>query len=254
MRGRTRWFRAIIRTRRSSAWAGTYWASATSGEWSPQFPLFRSQDLLSWDAAGAIFPEQPGWAEGSFWAPELVHDEVSGKFLVWYVGRKRGGPLCIAVATADAAEGPYKDWGPLICEELGAIDPCFARDEHGAPYLIWKTDGNSKDEPTPIWAQALTEDLLYLVGERTQLITNDQPWEAGVVEGPYVMRHQDSDGVMRFYLFYAGNSCCGRECKYAEGGGAVSQAAWPLGEISRQSADRRERELALPGAWDGSPH
>ncbi len=191
---------------------GVFWASATSGEWSPQFPLFRSTDLREWTPAGAVFPVQPLWAEGSFWAPELVHDEVTGRFCVWYVGRKRGGSLCIAVATAETAAGPYTDHGPLICEEDGSIDPCFARDEDGRPYLIWKEDGNSVGRPTPIWAQALTPDLLELRGTRTQLIVNDQPWEEGVVEGPYLLRHEG-----QFYLFYAGNSCCGKECKYAEG-------------------------------------
>ncbi len=190
----------------------TFWASATSGEWSPQFPLFWSTDLVHWIPSGSIFPAQPTWAEGAFWAPELVHDEVSGCFVAWYVGKKRGGPLCIAVATAPAANGPYADRGPLVCEQDGSIDPCFARDEHGAPFLIWKEDGNSQQRPTPIWAQALSDDLLHLRGEKVQLITNDQPWEEGVVEGPYILRHGGW-----FYMFYAGNACCGRECKYAEG-------------------------------------
>lgn len=191
---------------------GVFWASATSGEWSPQFPLFRSTDLREWTHEGAIFPFQPAWAKGSFWAPELIHDEQTGSFYVWYVGKQRGGPLCIGVATAEAPAGPYTDHGPLVCEPDGSIDPCFARDERGAPYLIWKEDGNSVGRPTPIWAQALREDLLQLTGERTILIVNDQPWEEGIVEGPYVLRHEGW-----FYLFYAGNSCCGKECKYAEG-------------------------------------
>ncbi len=191
---------------------GTFWASATSGEWSPQFPLFCSSDLVQWTPSGSIFPFQPAWADGAFWAPELVHDEVTGRCVVWYVGKQRGGPLCIAVATAPSPGGPYTDHGPLICQQDGSIDPCFARDEHGAPFLIWKEDGNSRQRPTPIWAQPLTEDLLHLQGEKTQLIINDQPWEEGVVEGPYILRHQG-----RFYMFYAGNACCGRECKYAEG-------------------------------------
>ena len=190
----------------------TFWASATSSEWSPQFPLFRSEDLVHWVLSGSIFPIQPAWAEGSFWAPELVHDEVTDRFLIWYVGKRRGGPLCIAVATAPGPEGPYTDHGPLVCDEDGSIDPCFARDEQGDPYLIWKEDGNSQGRPTPIWAQRLSADLLHVTGKRTRLIVNDQPWEEGVVEGPYILRHDD-----RFYMFYAGNSCCGKECKYAEG-------------------------------------
>ncbi len=187
-----------------------FWASSTSGEWSPQFPLFHSSDLVHWEPRGAIFPFQPAWSDGAFWAPELVGDR--GRFFVFYVARARGGTLSIAVATAPDPRGPWVDHGPILTEPLGSIDPCFTRDEHGQPFLIWKTDGNSQSQPTPIWAQPLTPDLLHLTGHRTQLITNDQPWEAGIVEGPYIFRHAG-----RFFLFYAGNSCCGRECNYAEG-------------------------------------
>jgi GH43 family beta-xylosidase len=157
-----------------------------------------------------VFPVQPGWAEGSFWAPELVED--AGRFFLYYVARARGGTLSIAVATANAPGGPWRDRGPIHTEPLGAIDPAFARDERGAPFLIWKTDGNSQGEPTPIWARRLSDDLLSLMGEPTMLISGDQEWEGGIVEGPYVLRH-----ARRFYLFYAGNTCCGRFCKYAEG-------------------------------------
>ncbi len=188
-----------------------FWASATSGEWSPQFPLFRSTDMVAWTPSGAIFPIQPIWAEGNFWAPELVED--CGRFFVYYVARARDtGTLSLAVATAPHPAGPWLDHGPIHSEPLGAIDPAFARDEHDQPFLIWKTDGNSDKQPTPIWAQPLTPDLLQLTGSRTELITNDQPWEGEVVEGPYILRHG-----RRFFLFYAGNTCCGRECKYAEG-------------------------------------
>jgi xylan 1,4-beta-xylosidase len=189
----------------------TYWTASTSGDWAPEFPLYHSKDLRHWTAAGAIFPQTPTWASGSFWAPEMVVDQ--GRVLVYYVGRKRGGPLCVAVATATRAEGPYTDHGPILCEPDGSIDPSFVRDEHGLPFLIWKEDGNSEGKPTPIWAQQLTSDLLQLTGSKTQLIVNDPAtWEGGVVEGPYIFRHAG-----RFYLFYAGNACCGAACHYAEG-------------------------------------
>jgi beta-xylosidase len=44
------------------------------------------------------------------------------------------------------------------------------------------------------------------------LIRNDAPWEAQLVEGPFVLRRGEW-----FYLFYSGNACCGRECNYALG-------------------------------------
>jgi beta-xylosidase len=189
----------------------TYWMASTSGDWAPAFPVYRSTDLRHWTAAGAVFPQTPEWASGSFWAPEMVADH--GRVLVYYVARKRGGPLCVAVATASRAEGPYTDHGPIVCQPDGSIDPSFVRDEHGEPFLIWKEDGNSQRKPTPIWAQPLTSDLLQVTGSKTQLLVNDPAsWEGTVVEGPYIFRHGG-----RFYQFYAGNACCGTACNYAEG-------------------------------------
>ncbi|HVE87709.1 MAG TPA: glycoside hydrolase family 43 protein, partial [Myxococcales bacterium] len=189
-----------------------YWATATSSEWAPHFPLFHSRDLASWEQAGAVFESTPDWAEANFWAPELVEDR--GQFFVYYAARKKGGPLCVAVASADRPQGPYTDHGPLVCDPDGSIDGALVRDEDGVPYLVWKQDGNSHGAPTPIWAQRLAEDRIHLAegSERRQLIANDAPWEGAVVEGGYVMKR---DGW--FYLFYAGGACCGRECSYGEG-------------------------------------
>ena len=206
----------------------SYWTASTSGDWAPEFPLFRSTDLRHWTAAGAIFPQSPSWASGSFWAPELVND--LGHILVYYVGRKRGGPLCVAVATAEKPEGPYADHGPLVCQPDGSIDAAMSRDEKGHPFLLWKEDGNSIGRPTPIWAQPLTDDLIHVTGTPTQLIVNDPAtWEGGVVEAPFLMRH---DG--HFYLFYAGNACCGTACRYAEG---VAQAEHLLGPWMKDPAN-----------------
>lgn len=206
----------------------TYYTASTSGDWAPVFPLFQSTDLRHWTTAGAIFPTPPHWARGSFWAPELVVDH--NRILVYYVGRKRRGPLCIAVATADVPGGPFTDHGPIVCQHDGSIDPAMVRDENGEPYLIWKEDGNSIHEPTPIWAQRLTHNLLHLRGPRKQILVN-QPgtWEGGVVEAPFIMRHDN-----RFYLFYAGNACCGVDCKYAEG---VARADHLLGPWTRDPAN-----------------
>ena len=206
----------------------SYWTASTSGDWTPEFPLFRSSDLRHWTAAGAIFSQSPSWASGSFWAPELVNDR--GHILVYYVGRKRGGPLCVAVATADRPEGPYADHGPLVCQTDGSIDPAMARDEKGHPFLFWKEDGNSIGRPTPIWAQPLADDLIHVTGTPAQLIVNDPAtWEGGVVEAPYIMRHAG-----RFYLFYAGNACCGTACHYAEG---VARADHLLGPWMKDPAN-----------------
>ena len=32
-----------------------YWATATSSEWSPQFPILHSTDLVNWEVVGSVF-------------------------------------------------------------------------------------------------------------------------------------------------------------------------------------------------------
>jgi xylan 1,4-beta-xylosidase len=187
-----------------------YWATTTSGEWAPVFPLLHSRDLVKWEVVGAVFHQRPSWTQRNFWAPEIVEDR--GRFFVFYTARKKGGPLCVAVATAAQPSGPYTDQGPLVCQAIGSIDAAATRDERGQLYLIWKEDGNSRNQPTRLWAQRLAEDGTRVVGDKKELLRNDAPWEGGVVEGPFVVAR---DGW--FYLFYSGNACCGRSCNYALG-------------------------------------
>jgi xylan 1,4-beta-xylosidase len=187
-----------------------FWATCTSSEWGPEFPLIHSKDLVNWETVGAVFPHRPGWAVGNFWAPEI--SEYKGRYAVYYVARERGGPLAVAVATADQPGGPYVDHGPLVAQPDGSIDPAPATDENGARYLIWKEDGNSRGQPTPIWAQPLNAEGTQLTGERHELIRNDSDWEGSLVEGPFILRR---NGWL--YLFYSGNGCCGPGCHYALG-------------------------------------
>ena len=220
----------------------TYWTTSTAGGWAPEFALYRSEDLQHWTPVGAVFPETPAWATGDFWAPELYAGD--GQVFVYYVARNQQGVLCVAAASARRPEGPYTDHGPLICQPDGSIDPSVARDESERPFLIWKEDGNSKGQPTPIWAQPLTSDLLHLTGTMTRLIANEPAgWEGGVVEAPYMTRHAG-----RFYLFYAANACCGTECHYAEG---VARSEHLLGPWQKDP----DNPIIRPnGAWKCPGH
>jgi xylan 1,4-beta-xylosidase len=187
-----------------------YWATSTSSEWGPEFPLLHSTDLVNWEIMGTVFPHRPEWAKGNFWAPEIA--AYKGKYYIYYVGHKKDGALAVAVATADKPSGPYTDHGPLVSQEDGSIDPVPVTDEKGDRYLIWKEDGNSRHQPTPIWAQKLNDDGTKLTGEPRELIRNDAPWEGALVEGPFVLHRGDW-----FYLFYSGSGCCGTGCDYALG-------------------------------------
>ena len=63
-----------------------------------------------------------------------------------------------------------------------------------------KQDGLLEAMRTPIFAQRLANDGRSLVGERVQLLENDQPWEGHLIEGPWIT-HQRG----RYWMFYAGN-------------------------------------------------
>lgn len=188
-----------------------YWATATSSEWAPHFPILHSRDLVNWEVKGYVFSEPPKWAKANFWAPEIAQDK--GKFFIYYTARQtETNRLAIAVASADHPAGPYTDHGPLIAQEAGSIDAVPFTDAKGVRWLLWKEDGNSKKRPTPIWISRLREDGLAFVGEKKEILRNDAPWEGAVVEGPFVVRHGEY-----YYLFYAGSACCGRNCNYAVG-------------------------------------
>jgi beta-xylosidase len=205
-----------------------YWTTATSGEWAPIFLVMHSRDLVHWEAKGAVFTNRPAWAARNFWAPEL--QQFGNRFYVYYTARKKDGPLCVAVASAAQPQGPYTDHGALVCQEIGSIDAVATADESGDVYLIWKEDGNSRGQPTPIWAQKLSADGTRLVGGRKELFRNNPTtWEGGVVEGSFVVRRGGW-----FYMFYSGNACCGRRCDYALG---VARARKLLGPWEKNPAN-----------------
>ncbi|MCE7070038.1 family 43 glycosylhydrolase [Dyadobacter sp. CY327] len=188
----------------------TYYAAGTSSNWAPGFPVMKSKDLKNWTQTGSIFPDLTGWADYYYWAPELNYE--NGKVYVYYTAHKKGGNLCVGVASADTPEGPFKDHGPLVCQEVGSIDGFPIRDENNKLHLIWKEDGNSVGKATPIWIQEINEEKTALVGEKKELFRNDTPWEANLVEGVSVIRNNGY-----FYAIYAAAGCCGPGCTYATG-------------------------------------
>lgn len=211
-----------------------YWATATSSDWGPEFPLLHSRDLINWEIVGAVFARRPAWSVGKFWAPEIA--QYRNRFFIYYVAQKKDGPLCVAVATARRPQGPYTDHGTLVCQEVGSIDGFPVTDENGRRYLLWKEDGNSVSKPTPIWAQRLSADGTRLVGERREIMRNTEAWEkhptlpyGDLVEGAAVVRRNGW-----FYMFYSGNFCCGRDCMYSVG---VARARKLLGPWEKNPAN-----------------
>ena len=219
----------------------TYWATATSSNWGPIFPLLKSTDLQHWTLVGHVFPqERPTWADYYFWAPEISQD--GGKTYVYYTAHQRGGNLAVGVASADRPEGPYTDHGPLVGQPDGSIDGFPMKDEQGQPYLIWKEDGNSQHLPTPLWAQRLNARRTALVGEKTEMFRNTAAWEGNLVEGPSVVRHGGY-----FYLFYAANGCCGAGCTYATGVARARHLLGPWEKFAGNPVLTKNDTWACPG-------
>ncbi|RKH10477.1 glycosyl hydrolase [Corallococcus sp. CA053C] len=219
-----------------------YVAACTSGGAANAFALRTSRDLVTWTAAGSIFPStrKPTWATGDFWAPEI--HKVGTRFIAYFTARHTDGKLSIGAATATSALGPFTDIGhPLVHDVgMGMIDATFFQDTAGVPYLVWKADGNAVGQQTPIYGQTLSADGLALTGTRRTLITNNLAWEGGVVEAPWVVARGGY-----YYLFYSGNAYY--NSTYAVG---VARATSPLGPYTKLGAPI----LKTGGGWVGPGH
>src|SRR5687767_11168707 len=44
-----------------------YWATATTSQWAPIFPLLHSTDLVNWRLTGSVLQSPPSWSAGSYW-------------------------------------------------------------------------------------------------------------------------------------------------------------------------------------------
>lgn len=221
---------------------GDYYAVCTSGGAPRSFPIRRSTDLEHWSLAGYVFPEgqQPAWATGDYWAPEI--HPVGERFNVYYTARNREGQLSIGVATGDSPTGPFTDLGrPLVAgERVGVIDPNYFQDQDGKRYLYWKVDGNDIGEPTPILVAELAPDGLSLAGKPSEVLRNTLPWEGPLVEAPWLDQHDGS-----YYLFYSANTYY--DARYTVG---VARSDSPLGPFVKLP----EPILKSDERWSGPGH
>jgi beta-xylosidase len=218
----------------------TYWASATTSNWFPAYPILQSKDLVNWKMNGYVFNQLPAWADYYFWAPEISYE--NGKVYIYYAAHKKGGNLCLSVASADNPEGPYTDHGPLMCQEVGSIDAFPMRDEQGKLYMIWKEDGNSVEKPTPIWVQQMNEERTALIGEKRELFRNDKGWEGNLVEGVSMIKNGGY-----YYAFYAAAACCGRECTYQTGVARSKFLLGPWEKYDKNPILGNDNEWKCPG-------
>ncbi len=214
-----------------------FYLSCTGGTGDDRFPIYQSDDLVSWTRVGWVFPagNRPAWAEGHFWAPEL--HAIPGGFAV-YFSALSGGKHVIGVASAADVVGPYTDSGaPLVVKDYSVIDAHAFVDDDGTRYLFWKGEG----APDGIYLRKLRADGLALSPEGgARILSVDRAWEAQSIEAPWVVRAGDW-----YYLFYSGAYYC--NSSYGIG---VARARAPMGPWEK----RAEPLVTSSDHWRGPGH
>ena len=181
----------------------TYYATGTSSEWAPHYPVFTSKDLVNWKQKGHVFTKQPEWTLNSFWAPELFY--YANKVYCYYTARQEStGISYIGVATASSSLNEFTDHGPLVEYGREAID-AFVYNDNGQLYISWKAYGLDR-RPIELLASRLSADGLRMEGEPFSLLIDDE--EIGM-EGQYHFKNGDY-----YYIVYSTHSCCGSQSDY----------------------------------------
>lgn len=159
-------------------------------------------------------------------------------FVLYYtVTDAASGRQCISAATSSSAEGPYADesTAPLVCpvDRGGAIDPSPFVDDDGRAFLLWKVDGNCCGSPVSLQVQELDGSGTALVGPPGELLAPAQPWEAGLVEAPTMVRAPDGG----LHLFYSANDW--RTSADADGDLHLVFHAWPPDKVGYDAGGHR---------------
>jgi beta-xylosidase len=239
----------------SAAFSGVDYYAYSTGS---RFPVIHSTNLVDWETVGHAFDAPPSWSGGNPWAPSVLAvnqpcadrpatSAATSCFYLYYVSLNNALATpsnCIGVATADTPAGPFRDQGiltrsngatdpvrgPIGCGDSAGwsnIDPAPYVAPNGSVYLYLSTG----HDPTGAWKRTisvipLAADRIHAAGSRRSLFSATRTWEAGVVEGPWVIRRNS-----RYYLFYSGGNF--GDASYAMG---YATALSPTGTFTKASA------------------
>jgi arabinan endo-1,5-alpha-L-arabinosidase len=240
---------------------GFYYVYATQGGGEGAMrnvQVARSRDLVTWQLIGDALPQKPIWASKTqdFWAP---HVHRAGKHYYLYYSAKADAALtdqsrglCLAVATAERPEGPFRDIGrPLQCGPgFVNIDP-FAYDDPatGKRLLYWGSGFG------PIKVQELAPDRISFAGgsapiDLVQPVKSEDPGEyQRLIEGAWVIRRGGY-----YYLFYSGDNCCGPKAHYAVLVARSRSATGPFETLAAATGAPSSVILERQGIWVAPGH
>jgi beta-xylosidase len=204
-------------------WDGdAFYLTHTMGGPTPGWGLWKSKNALQWafDRHLLNAGNKPAWIQGDLWAPEIHRVSVPGangaparaRYILTSTARSEDKErLCIAVALADAVDGPYVvALAPLVDDEVTVKEPSVFQDEDGKVYLLWRRGS------APSWKwraggslrmREMAPDLSGFAPDSQEItllesgteIDPGQNWERGILEGPWMMKR----GAY-YYLFYSG--------------------------------------------------
>jgi len=188
----------------------TYYLYGTSAA-NVGFKVWKSKDLVNWEEEGFAlmkFQEENQWAQGDFWAPEVI--PYKNKFYMVYSARDKDGKLQIGLAASDSPLGPFLTIkAPLINDGYSNIDGHIYIDSYGTPYLFWVRDCSENiidgKHVSQIYVQEMSENLLELKRDPILALEPSQQWEGldqnwQWNEGPFVIKNKET-----YYLLYSAN-------------------------------------------------
>ena len=234
------------------AHGGDIYVTCTGGG----FPIYKASGPKGpFTLVGHVFPNKvgaPAWAVDDFWAPELHH--VDGKIIAYFSAKHATtGKHAIGAAWATSPEGPYTALPqPLVSDPNGSKIDVHELTWKGRHFLYWKAElfkmvnGHSV-QADKIRARELAADGLSFKGssETHTVLSAKEPWEAGVVEAPWVF--ESSNGGL--YMFYSGAYFC--NSSYGIG---VAKASHPLHAFVRETMGKDGLILASGDRWLGPGH
>lgn len=185
-----------------------YYASGSTSDMAPNYPLYHSTDLVNWERIGDIFNTPPAWIKGDCWAPELYYN--NGVYFAYYTARKKSDNIsCIGVATTTDITKGFEDQGILIEWGSEAIDAYVFKDTDQKLYITWKAYGLDPNRPIEILASELSADGLSLIGQHFTLTHHDKNWIGSGDEGQCIVKHGEY-----YYMLYSIGGCCDTRCDY----------------------------------------
>ena len=144
------------------------------------YSAIKSKDLVSWEFVGECFiPEDDSWGVSSMWAPEVIYDEDSGKYYMFYsatnTNQEDGYVNCkyLGLAVADKPEGPFVQYTGTNANgtEIGIGDPLFNIEFLGKDHPLYK-EGTSFIDPKPFVDPETGDKYMYMCRNRNAHKTN----------------------------------------------------------------------------------